>query len=195
MQFVDTHTHIYLPEFDADRKEVVDRALDAGITKMVLPNVDLGTIGPMRRLASEYPENFSMAIGLHPTEVNQDWEKNLKVIYDELDAHSTEYIAIGEIGIDLYWDKTFRKEQMQVLEQQLKWAIERDLPVIIHCREGLNEVLDVMDSMNEVPVGVFHSFGGSIEDVRRSRNTGDFYFGINGIVTFKNSRLKDVLPE
>lgn len=189
---IDTHTHLYLPEFE-NPAETVNRAFDAGVGHLIFPNVDLGTIDPMKKLAGQFPENISMAMGLHPTEVTANWEDDIKRIESELDG-STNYVAIGEIGIDLYWDKSFKKEQMEAFRLQSSWAVERHLPVIIHCREGLDEILEVFDSMESVPQGVFHSFGGTVEDVEKIRRRGDFYFGINGIVTFKNSKLRETLP-
>lgn len=191
---VDTHTHHYLDEFASEKAETVKRAIDAGVGKMIFPNVDLSTIAPMKNLHAEFPDNTFMAMGLHPTEVNSEWKHDLDLVKAELDAGSNDYIAVGEIGIDLYWDKTYRDEQMQVFSIQVDWAVERDLPVIIHCREGLDEVLEILDSKPIKPKAVFHSFGGTVEDVERIRRSGDFYFGINGIVTFKNSKLGEVLP-
>lgn len=191
---VDTHTHLYLDEFASEKAETVKRAIDAGVGKMIFPNVDLSTIAPMKSLHAEFPDNTFMAMGLHPTEVNSEWKHDLDLVKAELDAGGNDYIAVGEIGIDLYWDKTYRDEQMQVFSIQVDWAVERDLPVIIHCREGLDEVLEILDSKPIKPKAVFHSFGGTVEDVERIRRSGDFYFGINGIVTFKNSKLGEVLP-
>ena len=192
--FVDTHTHLYLEEFAPTPQDAVKRAIDAGVTKMIFPNVDLSTINPMKELSSRFPLNTFMAMGLHPTEIKETWVEDLAKTKEEFNKHIDKYIAIGEIGIDLYWDKTFRREQMQALEQQFQWAIDANIPVIIHCREGLAEILEVLDRMNEKPKGVFHSFGGTIDDVEQIRKRGDFYFGINGIVTFKNSKLRETLP-
>lgn len=192
--FVDTHTHLYLEEFAPTPQDAVKRAIDAGVTKMIFPNVDLSTINPMKELSSSFPLNTFMAMGLHPTEIKETWVEDLAITKEEFNKHIDKYIAIGEIGIDLYWDKTFRREQMQALEQQFQWAIDSNIPVIIHCREGLAEILEVLDRMNEKPKGVFHSFGGTIDDVEQIRKRGDFYFGINGIVTFKNSKLRETLP-
>ncbi|MCM1093386.1 MAG: TatD family hydrolase [Lachnospiraceae bacterium] len=189
---VDTHTHLYLPEFD-NPSEAVIRALNAGVGHLIFPNVDLGTIAPMKELYNAFSTQTSLAMGLHPTEITDIWEEDLERIKTELDS-GTKYVAIGEIGIDLYWDKQFREEQMKAFRAQCEWAVERDLPVIIHCREGLDEILEVFDSIERVPAGVFHSFGGTSEDIERIRRRGDFYFGINGIVTFKNSKLRDTLP-
>lgn len=189
---VDTHTHLYLPEFESP-SAAVERAIDAGVGHMVFPNVDLSTIEPMLALHKLYPGNTSVAMGLHPTEVGDDWESVLARIESEFDS-TCKFVAVGEIGIDLYWDKTYRLQQREVFRRQVNWAADRGLPVIIHCREGLDDVLDVLSSVERLPTGVFHSFGGSVADVERIRSIGDFYFGINGIVTFKNSSLRDVLP-
>ncbi len=194
---IDTHTHLYLPEFNPGGQAcAVQRALDAGVERLIFPNVDLSTIAPMKALAAEFPELTAMAMGLHPTEIKEDWKDVLAQIMEELNS-PTSYIAVGEIGIDLYWDNTFRNEQMLALEQQLAEARKNSLPVIIHCREGLAETLEVMDGFRDVKA-VFHSFGGSADDVsliRRRLDSDLIYFGINGIVTFKNSGLKKTLPE
>lgn len=193
---IDTHTHLYLEEFAPDYRAAVDRAVAAGVEKMIFPNVDRTTLEPMRQLHALYPGNTFMAIGHHPTEVNADRvDTQLQYVVDELAMRPNDYVAIGEIGIDLYWDKQYRERQMEVLERQMAIAADHSLPVIIHCREGLDEVLEVIDGLELVPQGVFHSFGGTAEDVERIRRRGDFYFGINGIVTFKNSKLREVLPE
>ena len=191
---IDTHTHLYLEEFQPNPQDVVTRAIEAGVEQMIFPNVDLSTIAPMQNLHNLFPENTFMAMGLHPTEIKDSWVEDLAKVKTEFNQSQNEYIAVGEIGIDLYWDKTYCDEQMQALEQQFNWAIESNTPVIIHCREGLDEILEVLDGLSTKPQGVFHSFGGTNEDVDRIRKYGDFYFGINGIVTFKNSKLRDTLP-
>lgn len=191
---IDTHTHLYLDEFSSDCDEVMHRAIESGVERMIFPNVDLSTVGPMLELHSRYPQNTFVAMGLHPTEVKETWRDDLAKIESLFDNSSARYVAVGEIGIDLYWDKTFRNEQMKVFARQVEIALDRNLPIIIHCRDGLDEVLEVLDAASAVPRGVFHSFGGTVEDVARIRQTGDFYFGINGIVTFKNSNLGKALP-
>lgn len=193
--FIDTHTHLYLDEFASDKMEAMQRTFDAGVEKLIFPNVDLSTIDPMRQLHAIFPNVTYMTMGLHPTEIGETWRSDLKQIKSELDNHRPDYVAIGEVGIDLYWDKTFRNEQIESFSEQVDWAIEYNLPFIIHCREGLPEVLDVLASKAEKPSAVFHSFGGTIADVKAIRQVGDFYFGINGVVTFKNSRLSETLPE
>lgn len=190
---IDTHTHLYLPEFNADGggEAAVRRAVNIGVNKMILPNVDLSTVDPMLSLASKFPDTLYCALGLHPTEINTDWNNDLEKVFEYFE--SIKFVAIGEIGMDLYWDTTYRDEQMKAFDAQCSRAVELGLPVIIHCREGLDETLEVIKSYPDLQA-VFHSFGGTSEDVERIRKTGDFYFGINGIVTFKNSGLRDVLP-
>lgn len=191
---IDTHTHLYLPEFDADGggEAAVRRAVAAGVETMIFPNVDLSTVEPMNTLAAKFPSNIKCAIGLHPTEIKDGWEDTLNAVF-ETGGSVSGYVAIGEIGIDLYWDKTFRDEQMKAFDEQCKKAVDSGLPIIIHCREGLDEVLEVVSGHPGIE-GVFHSFGGTERDVERIRVLGDFYFGINGIVTFKNSKLREAIP-
>ncbi|MGM9842369.1 MAG: TatD family hydrolase [Candidatus Limisoma sp.] len=190
---IDSHSHIYLEEFDADRPDVVARARQAGVRRLVLPNVDLDTVEPMMALHRAYPAYTSVAMGLHPTSVGENYRTDLAAIKEIFDRGG--FVAVGEVGIDLYWDKTYRNEQIEVFDEQLRWAEHADLPVIIHCRDGLDEILRTFDNYDgTLPQCVFHSFGGTVADVEAIRRRGDFLFGINGIVTFKNSKLGDVLP-
>lgn len=191
---IDTHTHLYLPEFDTDGSgtAAVDRALAAGVSQMIFPNVDASSVGRLETLAAKYPDRVFRAMGLHPTEVGPTWEADLDSIMRRLTPDAG-YVAVGEVGIDLYWDRTYRAEQMEVFDRQAVRAGELRLPLIIHCREGLGETLEVLARHPEVPA-VFHSFGGTAADVAAIRSIGDYYFGINGIVTFKNSKLGEVLP-
>lgn len=190
---VDTHTHPYLDEYMPDKTESVRRAIASGVSMMVMPNVDKTTIGPMKALHEAFPSNTIMAMGLHPTEIRQNWENDLADIERELRS-GTGYHAVGEVGIDLYWDASFRNEQMAALDTQLNWAWQLDLPVIIHCRNGLDEILDIFRAhMGRLPRIVFHSFGGDADDINRIRAFCDPWFGINGIVTFKNSTLRNEL--
>lgn len=190
---IDTHTHIYLEEFDADRTDVMQRALTSGVSHLVLPNVDLTTIEPMHELHQQFEHCTSMAMGFHPTEVNDDWRRSLAQVEHYLGINH--YVAIGEVGIDLYWDKTYHREQLAAFDAQCHWAVELGLPVIIHCREGLEQVLEVFDHFSgPLPQAVFHSFTGTNEEAEDIRRRGDFYFGINGIVTFKKSSIPEILP-
>ena len=194
MTLFDTHTHLYLPEFAEDGSgSAVERAIAAGVKTMMLPNVDLTTIKPLKELHNLFPANTLMAMGFHPTEVNNDFGQALETISREITSNPGLYSAVGEIGMDLYWDKTFRDEQMQAFDTQCRLALSLDLPVIIHCREALDETLEVIEGLPRMPQAVFHSFGGTKEDVERILSKGDFYFGINGIVTFKKSTLPQTL--
>lgn len=194
MSLFDTHTHLYLPEFEEDATSAVDRAIEAGVSRLMLPNVDLNTVEPLIELHRKYPDSTLMAMGLHPTEIGESYRADLTRIKNILYSAPDDFKAVGEIGIDLYWDKSFRKEQMEAFGEQVRWAVELDKPVIIHCREGLDETLEVLNGFDSKPKAVFHSFGGTSEDVGRILGTGDFYFGINGIVTFKNSKLRETIP-
>ena len=173
MKYIDTHTHLYLSdEFCNDSDLVVRSAIAAGVERMIFPNVDLSTIDPMMNLHAKFPDNTFVAFGLHPTEVKENWQEALEQICPLFEKHKC--VAVGEIGIDLYWDKTFREEQISALNVQFGWAEALSLPVILHCRDGLNEVLEVIDNYKgNVPQIVFHSFGGSVADVERIKKSGD----------------------
>lgn len=190
---IDTHTHLYLSAYSDGGRHAVERAIEAGVEHMILPNVDLATIEPMRNLHEQFPQATSMAMGLHPTEIKEDWREALAQTKEEFDTHRSDYISVGEIGIDLYWDKTFIEQQMIAFEAQVQWAVDANLPIIVHCREGLAQTLEVLQSFPQA-TGVMHSFGGTTADVEAVRRVVDFYFGINGVVTFKNSGLRDTLP-
>lgn len=199
---VDTHTHLYMPEYSAEGQPegsyegqcaAVDRAVEAGVRMMLFPNVNVETISSMKAVHALRPEVTAMAMGLHPTELDEHWRDSLRTIRNELYSNTGLYKALGEVGIDLYWDKKYEREQMEALDVQLGWASELGLPVVIHCREGLSQSLEVLQGHRAVSA-VFHCFGGSAEDVDMIRRTGDYYFGIGGIVTFKNSDLRNVLP-
>ena len=191
---IDTHSHIYSEEFDNDRDEVIQRAKDAGVTKIILPNVDSESLPRMLQLESEYPGYCFAAIGLHPTSVKENYAEELAIVKKELERR--EYIAIGEIGIDLYWDKSFLKEQIQVFVQQIEWALEYNLPVIIHVRDSFSETMEVLEQFRGKGLkGVFHSFTGTIDQATEIIDFGGFYIGINGIVTFKNSGLDAVVQQ
>jgi len=183
----DSHAHIYLEEFDDDRDDMIQRARDAGVKKIFMPNIDLSTVERMMDVKNKYPEMCFPMMGLHPGSVSADYPDKLEKIYALFD--NSHFIAVGEIGIDLYWDKTYRKEQELAFKMQIEWAIERDLPVVIHCREAFEVIFEILDEFKgEKKSGVFHSFTGKNDDVRRILDFG-FYLGINGIVTFKNSNL------
>lgn len=191
---IDTHSHIYSEEFDADRAATIQRAKEVGVTKIILPNVDSESLPRMLELETEYPGYCFAAIGLHPTSVKNDYHTELNLVESELKRR--EFIAIGEIGIDLYWDKSFLQEQILVFRQQLDWAIEYKLPVIIHVRDSMQETFEVLDFYRGKGLtGVFHSFTGTKQDADWIIEFGGFYLGINGIVTFKNSGIDIVIKQ
>ena len=190
---IDTHSHIYSEEFDADRAEVIARAKTVGVEHVVLANVDSATLEPMRELVQAYPDFCSMAVGLHPTSVTADYHAELERV--ESDLKRGGYVAIGEIGIDLYWDETFKLEQIRVFEQQLQWSIDYQLPVIIHTRKAFAEVFASLSKFKGAGLrGVFHCFGGGIEEAKKAVSLG-FLLGIGGVVTYKNSHLSEILRE
>jgi len=187
MILFDTHTHIYSEEFNEDRNEVIKRSFDAGVTQLLLPNIDLESIEPMHQLCDKYPDNCFPMMGLHPTSVKKDYKEVLQTIRKELDKRK--YIAIGEIGIDLYWDKTFAEEQRIALLEQFQWAIDFNLPVVIHSRDSHNEIMRVIKEFNNPNLrGVFHCFTGSTEQAKEIIDI-NFMMGLGGVLTFKNSGL------
>jgi TatD DNase family protein len=193
MQFIDTHTHLYLPEFDTDRDEVVNRAIGNGISKMLLPNIDMESVDLMLSAVSRYSGICFPMIGLHPTSVKENYLSQLDKL--EVLAGKTKIVAIGEIGIDLYWDKTYVKEQMISFSRQVAFAIDNKLPVVVHSREAFSEVFSVLDEFKGKSLrGVFHAFTGTMKDAEAAVNMG-FKLGIGGIVTFKNSGLDKIVRE
>ncbi|MRT94156.1 TatD family hydrolase [Ancylomarina sp. 16SWW S1-10-2] len=193
MKLIDTHSHIYSEAFDEDIAEVIQRAKDVNVGQIFLPNIDSESIEPMFKLVKDYPGFCLPMMGLHPTSVKENYEEELAICEKWLDKEK--FIAIGEIGIDLYWDKIFLKEQQFVFEQQIKWAIQRDLPVVIHARESFSEIFEILDSFkNQNLKGVFHSFTGNLEQANKAIDMG-FLLGLNGILTFKNSGLDKVVKE
>jgi len=190
---IDTHSHIYLHEFDGDRQDAILRAKQAGVEKIILPNVDESTLPDLLKLEQSDNNYFFAAIGLHPTSVNTDFKKQLEFVENELARRK--YIAVGETGLDFYWDKTFVNEQIAAFEQQIIWAIKYDLPIIIHSRDSFDECFDIVKKYDDL-TGVFHSFGGNINQAKKITSlNGRFKIGINGIITFKNSGLSQCLKE
>lgn len=182
-----------MEEFSEDLPQVIKRARVAGVTHIFMPNIDSSTIESMLRVCSEYKGYCFPMIGLHPTSVNADYRKELDFVAEYL-TMPNEYVAIGEIGIDLYWDRTFLEEQLIVFEQQVEWALKYDLPIVIHCREAFDYIYRVLEPYKTTPLrGIFHSFTGTIEEAVRILDFPGFYVGINGVVTFKKSTLPEVL--
>jgi len=193
MQYIDTHTHLYLPEFDTDRDEIVSRAVGNGIVKMLLPNIDIHSVDQMLSAVNRYAGICYPMTGLHPTSVKTDYLLQLDKLEQLFDEHK--FIAIGEIGIDLFWDKSFLAEQIISFRRQIAFAQEKGLPVVIHSRDAFPEVFSVLDEFKGKSLrGVFHAFTGTLEDAERAIKMG-FKLGIGGIVTFKNSGLENVVSK
>ena len=189
---IDTHSHIYSEEFDADGDEVIQRAKEAGVTKIVLPNVDAQSLPRMLELEAQYPDYCYAAVGLHPESVKENYQIELDIIREELERRK--YLAVGEIGIDLYWDKTYQTELIRAFQTQVEWAIEFNLPVIIHVRNSHNETIQALKPYSGKGLkGIFHCFGGTPEEAAEIFSLGDFKLGIGGVVTFKNSGLAATL--
>lgn len=187
----DTHTHIYMTDaFPDGGVEAVNRALEAGVSRMVFPCVTMDSLPSMRNLHQHFPNETRLGIGLHPTEMGDNWETELDGMEAILADNPDEFVAIGETGVDLHWDKSHIKEQMIAFRRQLEWGHRYNKPVIVHCREAFDEALEVISdfmSENELPVMIFHSFTGVAADVEKIRKVCNPYFGINGVVTFKNA--------
>jgi TatD DNase family protein len=193
MQFIDTHTHLYLPEFDADRDDAVARALSKGVSKMLLPNIDIQSVNSMLSAVIRYSGICYPMVGLHPTSVKEDYQSQLEKLEIIFTKHK--FIAIGEIGIDLFWDRTFLNEQIIAFRRQIFFALNNGLPVVIHSRDSFPEVFSVLYEFEGKGLkGVLHAFTGSIDDAGKAISMG-FKLGIGGIVTFKNSGLDKVVRE
>ena len=191
MTLIDTHTHLYEEQFDADRTEMIQRAIDNGVSKMIIPNVDATTIKGMMDLVKQFPEHIFPMMGLHPCYVKPEtYKAELEIIKSNLDKG--EFVAVGEIGIDLYWDKTTLDIQKEAFELQCDWAIEKNLPVAIHSRDSTHILIELLKKMKDKPHGVFHCFTGSLEEANEIIKLG-FYLGIGGVLTYKNTHLRDTL--
>ena len=189
---IDTHAHIYASQFDSDRDDVIQRAREQGIEKILMPNIDLDSIQPMLDVEAKYPGLCHSMMGLHPCDVKADYKEVLSTMHGWFEKHK--FIAVGEIGIDLYWDKTYRAEQEDALITQLNWAKEMDLPVVIHTRDSIEETLALIrKEQNGALKGVFHCFGGSVEEARAITELG-FHLGLGGVSTFKNGGMDKVIP-
>jgi TatD DNase family protein len=189
--WTDTHAHIYLEEFNADREDMLQRAHDQGVSAIYMPNIDHTSVDAMLELESKHQQCVAM-MGLHPCYVKKDFEKELYVVEHWLAQRK--FAAVGEIGTDLYWDKTFWEQQKEAFLIQLSWAKKYSLPVVIHCRESLDETIAMIEAMQDGTLrGIFHCFGGSTEQANRIIKAG-FLLGIGGVSTFKKGGLDEVLP-
>ena len=193
MQLIDTHTHIYLPEFNSDRDEAVRRAVQSGVVKLLMPNIDIDSASRMLSVENNFPEICYPMVGLHPTSVKEDYISQLDKLEDL--ANSNKFYAIGEIGIDLYWDQSSLKEQILAFRRQIAFALKKGLPVVIHSRNSFPEVFKALEEYTGSGLkGVFHAFTGSVQDAKKAIGLG-FKLGIGGIVTFKNSGLDKVVSQ
>ena len=189
MVFADTHTHLYLEEFDTDRDEVIDQCRQNGVQHLFCPNIDLQSIDAMREMCSRYPDCHPM-MGLHPSEVKADYLRTTARILEE--AEQGDYVGIGEIGMDLYWDRTFEEEQKKVLYEQLCFAQQKDLPAIIHCRKAFAETWSVLRQVKGPLKGIFHCFAGDVAQAHKIIERG-FLIGVGGTVTYKRSGIQEVV--
>lgn len=192
MNWIDTHAHIYAEQFQKDLDTCISRAKDAGLSSILMPNIDIKSIEPMLQLEKDYPGYCIPIMGLHPCAVKENFEDDLAIIKKWLDQR--DFIAVGEIGIDLYWDKTFFEQQVEAFKIQCQWAIERDVPIVIHARDSMSELIQVVSEIKTEKLrGVFHCFGGTVEEANQIIDLG-FYLGIGGVATFKKAGLDQVLP-
>ncbi len=197
MFLTDTHTHLYSNEFDSDRDQMISNAIEKGVTKFFLPNIDSGSIKGMHELEARYPGNCFAMMGLHPCSVNESIDVELAFVKANLFARN--YCAVGEIGMDLYWDKTFLEQQKRAFRMQIDWAIQLKLPISIHCRDAFGEIYEIMreyctPNTSNALKGIFHCFSGNLKQAQEIIELG-FYLGIGGVVTFKNSGLDKVVKE
>ena len=189
----DTHTHLYSAEFDEDREQLINRAIEDGVNRFFLPNVDEKSIRSMMDVVEKYPDNCFPMMGLHPCSVENDYKQKLQTIERRLSKEK--YYAVGEIGLDYYWSKAYVHEQKDAFITQVRWAVELDLPLVIHSRDSFHEIIELLLPLkSEKLKGVFHCFTGDSEDVKKAMDL-NFYLGIGGVVTFKNSGLDKTLEE
>nr|MBP6315234.1 TatD family hydrolase [Chitinophagaceae bacterium] len=189
--YIDTHTHIYDEKFDLDRSDMIQKAIDAGVEKMYLPNCDSTTIEGMFAVEKEFPNNCFAMMGLHPCYVKEHVADELKIVEQWLSQRK--FAAVGEIGLDYYWDKTFVHEQKSAFRTQIEWSLQYNLPIVIHTRESTKDTIDIVKEYQSRGVrGVFHCFSGSLETAKQITDMG-FYLGIGGVLTYKNAGLQEVI--
>ncbi len=195
IEFIDTHTHLFEPEFAEDREAVVQRAVEAGVKTLCLPCITEASLSRMEEMCAGFPGICYPMIGLHPTELGDDYQAVLDRMYKELKGNDS-YIAVGEVGLDLYWDVTRKNEQLDAFRQQIEWAAETGLPLAIHSRNAFDDLYKVMDdNRSKGLTGVFHCFSGDAEEARKLLSFDGFYLGIGGVVTYRKSTLPSVLAD
>jgi len=193
MTFIDTHSHIYLTDFEEDREAVLERADKAGITKILMPAIDSSTHGSMLKLEEQFPQKCVSMMGLHPCSVLENYDVELSITEDFF--LKKKFVAVGETGLDFYWDVTYKQQQYDAFQRQIDWALQYDIPVVIHSRNSIDECIEMVKKNQDGKLkGVFHCFSGTLEQARRVIDLG-FYLGIGGVVTFKNAGLDKVLSE
>ncbi len=193
MQIIDTHTHLYLDQFKEDIDNVISRAKENGVKKFVFPAIDSSHFENMHNLKNRYPENIYLMTGLHPTDVKENYKEELEFIENSLKKYN--YVAIGEIGIDLHWDKSLLKQQQEAFRFQIRLALKNDLPIVIHCREAFDEIFEILNEENcDTLRGVFHCFTGDLNQAKKAISLG-FLLGIGGVVTFKNGGIDKFLNQ
>jgi len=193
MIITDTHTHLYSKQFDSDRKEVIQKAINLGVSRFFIPAIDSTYTEAMFNLEREYPENIFLMMGLHPTSVKENYKEELVLVKEWLDKR--QFYAVGEIGIDLYWDKSLLQQQQDAFKTQINWAKEKNLPVVIHCRDAFDEIFEVLEDVKDNNLfGIFHCFTGSLEQANRAISN-NMKLGIGGVVTFKNGGIDKFLNE
>ncbi len=194
MYLIDTHAHIYQPAFDLDEKEVIQRALDAGVQKILLPNIDLESVDRMHRLCDLYPTICYPMMGLHPCDVRENYRDVLQQL--KMNWNHRKYCAVGEIGIDLYWDKSTLALQQEAFRIQIDWALEYDLPIVIHARESFDEIFAVLDDVGDKRLrGVFHCFTGNVNQAQKILSYETFWMGIGGVLTYDKAKLDQVITQ
>ena len=195
MKFIDTHTHLFASEFQDDIDIVVKNAINSGVSKMLLPNIDSSTTNNMLQLCNKYPQHCFPMIGLHPCSVKKD-NIDKEILHVEEMLNKNKFIAIGEIGLDLYWDKSTLSYQKVAFESQIKLAKKYQLPIVIHVRDSFNEAIEIVEKLNNENLsGVFHCFTGNIQEAERIINLQNFYLGIGGVVTFKNGGINKIINQ
>ena len=196
LRIIDTHSHLFTEEFDADRTAVLKRAEEEGVSRIYMPNIDETTISRLLQVCEDYSGYCFPMMGLHPTSVNEHFEIALQQVHQCLMTHRERFVAVGEIGIDLYWDDTFLEQQIDVFDRQVRWALEMDLPIVVHCRNAFQYIYKVLISYKDTTLrGIFHSFTGDPEEAELMLQFKRFMIGVNGIVTFKKSVIPSVLPQ
>jgi TatD DNase family protein len=194
MHLTDTHTHLFAEEFDADRIAMLQRAFDKGVTSCFLPNIEVSTVEAMLKVCDDFPDNCFPMMGLHPCSVDANYMEQLTIIKEWFGKRK--FYGVGEIGIDLFHDITFAEQQKKAFAIQVEWAKEMNLPIIIHCRNSFNEVMEIVTELHDERLkGIFHCFTGTTEDAKRVMDLKSFKMGIGGVVTYKNSTLPQVLKE